>query len=195
MPTDLSRDDAEGGRGHGHLRLALRNAAQLFNSLDPSPFYERDLDPAAENFLLSWVGELHPHADLRLTLYLKERPAEPEPEHWIAQAIHHHFGERARLERAALLALLRQGRTSLLIGIAFLTACTLLAQAFATLESGTLTLLLREGFLITGWVAMWRPVQIYLYDWWPLRRRARLYRRLAQIPVDLRFQAGSGSPE
>lgn len=189
MPPE---DRAETDRGkHGHLRLALRNVSQLFNSLDPSPFYDRDLDPAAENFLVSWAGELHPHAELRLTLYLKERPAEPEPERWIVQAIHQYFGERARLERAALRTLLRQGRASLLIGLSFLTLCTALAQLFAREPADTLSLLLREGFLITGWVAMWRPVQIYLYDWWPLRRRERLYRRFARIPVDLRVQAGA----
>jgi hypothetical protein len=170
----------------GHLRLSLRSSAQLFNSFDPSPFYERDLDDDAERYLVDWAGDLHPHADLKLTLYLKELPAEPDPERSIAQAIHHHFAERARLERAALLHLLRQGRLSLVIGLTFLALCTVLAEVSAARLEGTLAQLLREGFLITGWVAMWRPVQIYLYDWWPLRRRRRLYQRLAQMPVELR---------
>jgi len=164
--------------GHGHLRLSLRNSAQLFNSFDPSPFYERDLDADAEHFLVSWARELHPHADLRLTLYLKEPPAEPEPERWLVQAIHHHFGERLRLARAELRGLLRQGRASLAIGLAFLVATELLAS----LSSGVL----REGLVIAGWVAMWRPLQIYLYDWWPLLQKVRLHGRMSRMPVELR---------
>ena len=180
--------EAADGEAHGHLRLSLRNVAQLFNSLDPSPFYEKDLDGDAEHFLVSWAGELHPHADLRLTLFLREAPPEPEPERWIAQAIHHYFAERARLQRAELLGLLRQGRVSLVIGLGFLVACLALAQLLARGE-GTLAPMLRESLLITGWVAMWRPIQIFLHDWWPLWSRERLYRRLARMPVALRLAA------
>jgi hypothetical protein len=185
VPPDAG--GAPGESRHGHLRLALRNVAQLFNSFDPSPFYEKDLDDDAETYLVSWARDLHPQAELRLTLYLKERPAEPDPERWIARAIQHHYGERARLEQAARQRLLRQGRASLAIGVAFLTVCMLLAQLFGRDADDTLSMLLREGFLITGWVAMWRPLQIYLYDWWPLRRNERLYRRLARMPVELRL--------
>jgi hypothetical protein len=33
---------------------------------------------------------------------------------------------------------------------------------------------------------MWRPIQVFLYDWWPIHRRRRIYEKLAQIPVTLR---------
>jgi hypothetical protein len=172
-------------RGQGHLRLSLRNSNQLFNSFDPSPFYEKDLDENAERFLVSWARELHPHADLRLTLYLREPPADPQPERWLVQAIHHHFAERVQLARAELRGLLRQGRASLAIGLAFL----LVMELLATFAGGVL----REGLTIVGWVAMWRPVQIYLYDWWPLWQRQRLYARMSRMPVELRLAEPSGS--
>jgi hypothetical protein len=38
---------------------------------------------------------------------------------------------------------------------------------------------------IAGWVAMWRPMQIYLYDWWPVRRRGRVYAKLSEMPVQV----------
>jgi len=163
----------------GHLRLSLRDSRQLFNSLDPSPFYERDLDEDAERFLVSWAQELHPHAELRLTLYLREAPVEPEPERWLAQGVHHHFAERVQLTRAELRGLLRQGRLSLAIGLAFLVV----AEVLASMTGGAL----REGLTIVGWVAMWRPLQIYLYDWWPLWQRIRLFARMSRMPVELRL--------
>jgi len=42
----------------------------------------------------------------------------------------------------------------------------------------------RESLTIAGWVAMWRPMQIYLYDWWPLLRRSRIYAKLSHMPVE-----------
>lgn len=177
MPPEAAA--AAGHERHGHLRLSLRNSSQLFNSLDPSPFYEKDLDEDAEHFLTSWASELHPHAELRLTLYLKEVPAEPQPERWLVQAIHHHFGERLRLAKAELRGLLRQGRASLAIGLVFLVV----TEVLASISAGVL----REGLTIAGWVAMWRPLQTYLYDWWPVLQRQRLYGRMSRMPVELRI--------
>ena len=185
VPLDAARPE-DGHDRHGHLRLSLRNSNQLFNSFDPSPFYEKDLEDDAEQFLISWARELHPHAELRLTLYLKEPPVEPQPERWLVQAIHHHFHERLRLTRAELRGLLRQGRYSLAVGVTFLALCVALAQFVGTLGSGVTPQLFREGLMIVGWVAMWRPLEIYLYDWWPLLQMQRLYGRMSRMPVELR---------
>ena len=53
------------------------------------------------------------------------------------------------------------------------------------LAGPTLSQIVAEGFLILGWVAMWRPLQIFLYDWWPIRHQARLYAKLAAMPVEI----------
>ena len=42
-----------------------------------------------------------------------------------------------------------------------------------------------ESLLIGGWVAMWRPIEVFLYEWWPIRAEARLYTRLSEMPVRL----------
>ena len=47
---------------------------------------------------------------------------------------------------------------------------------------------IREGLLIGGWVAMWRPLEVFLYDWWPIRAEARLFDRLRTMPVQDRVQ-------
>jgi hypothetical protein len=36
---------------------------------------------------------------------------------------------------------------------------------------------------IGGWVAMWRPMQIFLYDWWPLQKQISLYKRLSHAHI------------
>jgi hypothetical protein len=53
-------------------------------------------------------------------------------------------------------------------------------------KPGTLLSLLRESLTIAGWVAMWRPMQIFLYDWWPLLRIGHIYEKLSRVPVELR---------
>jgi len=104
----------------------LRDVVQPFNSLDPSPFKEKDLDEDAEEFIVEWARELRSPKDatLRLIIHL-ERPLPGEESPLIVQeAIRHYFAYRASINRLALRQLLHQGRTSLLIGISFLTpAC------------------------------------------------------------------------
>ena len=52
----------EGGRGTIQLRVG--ELRQLFNSIDPSPFLERDLDPDCEEFVVAWARELPPDRPL-----------------------------------------------------------------------------------------------------------------------------------
>ena len=64
-------------REHPHtISVKLRDMNQLFNSMDPSPFIEKDLDDDAEEFIVSWAREFSPKAALKLRIYLDQWPAE-----------------------------------------------------------------------------------------------------------------------
>ena len=56
------------------IRLRLRNLAQLFNAMDPSPLTERDLDAKAEEVIVSWARELSQAAEFELHIQLEEVP-------------------------------------------------------------------------------------------------------------------------
>jgi hypothetical protein len=174
-------------KDHAHprsIRLRLRDLSQLFNSMDPSPFIEKDLDDDAEEYIVSWAQEYPLDTPLRLSIYLDQWPAD-DPKELIRTAVHNHFSYRARITGLELKRLFNQGRTSLLIGLAFLSACLVVSRLLFAREDATWASVGRESLTIAGWVAMWRPMQIYLYDWWPIRRRTRIYRKLSRIPVEL----------
>ena len=170
---------------HAHtIRLKLRDMNQLFNSMDPSPFIERGLDPDAEEFIVSLAHEASVGAPLKLRIDLEQWPAD-DPTEVIRQAVHNHFAHRARLTDMEFRRLMKQGRTSLLIGLAFLASCLIATQTLLAGEKSTWAGVLSESLTIAGWVAMWRPMQIYLYDWWPLSRRRQIYRKLSHMSVEL----------
>jgi hypothetical protein len=78
--------------------------------------------------------------------------------------------------------LFRLGRISLLIALAVLA----LSIVTGDLLHGADSPLVRAvgGTLeIGGWVAMWRPREIFLHEWWPIRADIRLFRRLAAMDV------------
>jgi len=166
------------------IKLRLRDINQLFNSMDPSPFLEKDLDDEAEEFIVGWAREFPPKAQVRLHVQLEQWPAE-DPKELIREAVHNHFAHRAELTDLEFRALMKQGWTSLAIGLSCLATCLVISKTLPNGEAGTWASVLRESLTIAGWVAMWRPMQIYLYDWWPLRRRGRIYAKLSRMPVEV----------
>jgi hypothetical protein len=184
MPSDTtSKSDSKPPH---RIEINVRNMVQLFNTMDPSPFKEKDIDRDAEEFIVSWVRE-YPVADaVELVIYLKEFPPEQNPQPVIEQAMQHYFEERARINRLELRRLFKEGRQSLLIGLVFLAGCLALSNLIGEQTPGTGPALIRESLTIAGWVAMWKPMQVYLYDWWPMRRRGRIFEKLSRASVAVR---------
>ncbi|CAG0987770.1 hypothetical protein MYXO_02225 [Myxococcaceae bacterium] len=161
------------------LEMRLGERKQLFLALDAAPFRERDLDPRAEEFIVGWAREQRRDAPLALEIHI-ERPSEAGDDDGIVpHAIAEYFHDRADAERRRLRELLRTGRISLVIGLAFNAVALVLADLFSERRYG----IVHDSLVIGGWVAMWRPIEVFLYDWWPIRAEARLNDRLAAMPV------------
>ncbi|MFN0010005.1 MAG: hypothetical protein ACKVS8_00010 [Phycisphaerales bacterium] len=175
---------------HAHRRpqrieIKLRDVAQLFNTMDPSPFHERELDPDAEEFILGRAQEWPPRDPVVLVVHLGPGRAGGEPTPRVGHAVRRHFLTRAQLSKLEFRRLMRDARTSLAIGVAFLCVCLALSELFTTAAPHTLKRILSEGLMIAGWVAMWKPLQMYLYEWWPVRRRVRMFRKLSRMAVQV----------
>jgi hypothetical protein len=170
----------------GRIEVRLRELAQLFNSLDPSPFIDRDLDDEAEKFIVSWARELPHHGELELVVHVAADPGERAA--GLEHAVHHYFADRAAMKGRELRQLLRRGRESLAIGLLFLATCFALGVFARDYLPAAWNELVELGLHIVGWVAMWRPLEIYLYDWWPIRADQRLFERLARMAVRLKVR-------
>jgi hypothetical protein len=82
--------------------------------------------------------------------------------------------------------LFRVGRRAMAIGLSVLSFSVITGQTIVNLASGPIGSVIEESLLIFGWVANWRPIEIFLYDWWPIVRRRNLYQRLSAAHVKLR---------
>jgi len=166
------------------IELKLQSVHQLFNSMDPAPFHERDLDDDAEEFIVSWAREHPVRQPIRLIVHLGQTSGDADNAQLITDSIHHYFDYKATLNRREFRQLMTEGWVSLIIGLSFLALCTLLAQTIAP-KFGHLASMAREGLTIMGWVAMWTPLDIDLYRWWPIFELGRVYRKLSQIPIEV----------
>jgi hypothetical protein len=148
-------------------------------------FRQRDIDPRAEEFIAGWAREISSDKPLGLLIHVDNKAdATADKLAVVRVAVRDYFAERAAVTRQQLRLLFRRGRTSLVIGLVFLAGSIVSGNIAADMLEGTgFADIARESLLIGGWVAMWRPLEVFLYDWWPIRAEARLYDRLSAMTV------------
>ena len=78
-----------------------------------------------------------------------------------------------------------------MIGLGFLLAAIVVGEWIAgKIGSERNAIVIQESLIIVGWVALWRPMGIFLYDWWPIRAEAKLLDRLGEMDVQVRDAGG-----
>jgi hypothetical protein len=171
----------------GPIAVRIASLSQLFNSLDPFPFQERDLDKNAEEFIAGWARELPRAEPIHIMLHLPAAEAQkPECEE-VGEALRKYFAYRAEVTQRDLNELFRTAQRALSIGMSVL-AVGLLSTQFITSQLGEsgFARYFQEGVIIMSWVANWKPMEMLLYDWWPVLRTRNLYRRLSNATVEIR---------
>jgi hypothetical protein len=182
--------------GRTCIDLRVRSEKQLFDGRDPSPFRERDLDEDAVDYLVGAAEEIPAHAPLRVVVWIGESShgaprerAQGDPElepAEILDAIRSHFTyERERVTRR-LRKLVRHGRTILALGVTLLVVFLASAELLGATRTGAVWKVVREGLVIMGWVALWRPIELLLYDWWPLVDQRRVMTRIVEAEIEVR---------
>ena len=179
--------DATGAEGFpphcALIEVHVSDLKELFNSFDPTPFHKRDLDPGAEEFIASWARDMPGDVPLGLRVHM-DRDAPKDANETVHAAVRDHFARKATATRQQLRQLFRVGRISLVIGLAVVAGSVVVGDLVETMMAGTrFGGIIAESLLIGGWVAMWRPLEIFLYEWWPIRAEARLYDRLSKMIV------------
>ncbi len=167
------------------IEVHVERLEQLFNSMDPAPFHSKHLDSDAEEYIVSAARRFAHDEGVRLVVHLDDGDKRKAQE-LVGEAVRHFFAYRAERAQREFIALLATGRTTLLIGLIFIIGCVTASQLMPPIGGETFTTVVKEGLIIMGWVAMWRPVQIFLYDWWPLARQRRVYLKLSAMEVEVR---------
>jgi hypothetical protein len=179
--------------GFALVELHLGTISQLFNSLDPSPFFEADLDKDATEFLVSSVQEIPSREPVKVRVYCDKVPHSKHSA-LAADAVRNFFKYRARLARLSLRKRFSIARWSMFIAFVVLFVVvlfqTLIDEAWTDENSentsrAVLWNTVHEGINVVAWVALWAPINMFLYDWIPTRREHATLQRLADAEVEI----------
>ncbi len=167
------------------VRLRAPGPASLFNDLDPTPIPGRELDPAIAEYISDrWFDGRGRHAgEIRLAVHFDERPS-PVVGAEVEEALRRAFERQGERADQSFSSLMIQGRRSLIISTSFVVLSIVVLVAIwgdpteaPPLAGGTAS--------IASWVVLWRPIEIFFYDWWPIAAERRMWRRLRDAPIDL----------
>ena len=168
------------------VEIRLEQATQLFDNHDPYPFRERRLDQAAEAYIVSHTENLPARRRIHIVLHLPLHEVASQAAAHLGEAVTRHFSERTDETQRSLSRLFSNGRRALAIGLAVLALSVLVVWLAEDVPGVHFPKLFVEGLIIFGWVANWRPMEIFLYDWWPIARQRNIYRRLSRAEVSVK---------
>ena len=165
----------------GTIELHVRDLSDLLVA-SPPPFRDAELTPAAESYIVQKAKQVPARQPIQL-LIESAKPLGLDVRPIVAA----HFRQAAETETQNISELFRSGRKALLIGLLTLSLCLFLAWYFTyEVAQRPITRLIQESFVILGWVSMWKPIEIFLYEWLPFARRRKLFLRLSAADVTSR---------
>lgn len=177
----------------GLIGLNIANPSELFHAFDPSPLVSRDLNDEVEQYILESALEA-PRSHYQLVLHAPSGTIDAPEVAQIPDAIRQYFHYKLEVYEMHLRLAMQDGRRSLLTGVLFLLACWglgLIAMDFVPEPYGDF---FREGFLIIGWVANWKPIHFFLYERQPLLRRRKILRSLSEMDIEIRPAVSATAP-
>lgn len=174
--------------GKNQIDIRIRSAQQLFDSRDPAPFRERDLDDDFTEYIVATADEFSHGTPLRIRILVEDAASDGLAVETIQSAIRTHFQYQIDLKRIQLSKLFKTARLFLSIGVICLLFCLAAARLVESSfpwDEGRAAL--REGLVIFGWVSLWKPFELILFDWYPVFDRIRLMRKLLETEIEIRF--------
>jgi hypothetical protein len=167
------------------IEIKLSSIMQLFNSFDPSPFHEKEIDTAAEHYIIDTVREFPVKTKFKMVIYLPKELAESEQAKKIKPAIQYHFKYRAMGADRKFRSHFRYGRSTMLIGLSFLAIALFARQLVSHMNNILAAQIFADALLIIGWVAMWEPVTVLLYELWPILQTKKVYERIGGMEIEI----------
>jgi hypothetical protein len=150
------------------IEIKANRIDQLFPDLDPLPPWPSALDKDIDEYVIRLARTARKGQPIKILVILPEAESETKEALELPRDFACYFGSRADLFQSDLSQLFRDGRRFLAIGMSILVACLVLAQIAGTyLAEGPFRRLVEQSLPILGWVANWRPLEIFHYDWWP----------------------------
>ncbi len=172
------------------IELRITHQAQFYNLLDPAPNDIKEINHATESYIMDSLEDMpnDKRGSARIILYLERTLYDDEEiRNDMEQAIHAHFALRHCSTNQKYKLSMSKGRRYLFRGLIFLVICLVLSSLLTSIYSQNDVInAIGQSFVVIGWVALWKPVEFYLYDRRDILDEMNILTQMETIPVETR---------
>lgn len=170
------------------VRIRLAKLDHLFQAPEPDPFSGNPHGDSGVDRILN-AARPRPRESISATIVLPASERAPDLEARTRAALEEYCEARIGHITSNKASLRQEGLSTLWRGLLFLALCLLGSRLVGEPRflPGIFGRFLDEGFIIAGWVALWYPLDVLLYQHWPLTREIRLYQRLRNAELKFDF--------
>jgi len=171
--------------GKAVIEMVVSNFNELFDERDPSPFRLKDLHDEVVEYIVASAKELPLRRIGKIKIFFQNEKSLEGVQELTTAAIHSYFQYETEIMSKKIREVLSNGVKSLLIGTVFLTTSVLVSSSVHSSNESFWNIFMKEGLILLGWVSMWKPIDVFLYEWWPLVEVKKIYSILSEIDVDI----------
>jgi hypothetical protein len=175
------------------LVLHLDEIGKFFNIPDPDPLAGNQLFEPGIDRVYDQVRASGLKCDPHLILYLPKKQVNPKNEQNLKTGIEDYCKFQVYKIQNSLEMQKRQGRRTLIYGLTILIICLLLSGIGFYLTSIAPTAFLYalggfmyNGFMIIGWVSLWTPTSMLLFERWPDIISKKTYEKIMEMTIEIR---------
>lgn len=163
------------------ITIRIKSITELLFSEGAAFTGNKKIRPEAEEYILDEAGKIKLSMNLALIIHVREPFSSTDN---ATAAIRDHFKHKKDKSERSFKRVLQTGWKSLFIAITFLAFVVTITLGMSNFfkDSGFM-ITLREVLVIIGWVALWRPADILLYEWRPFKKESKLFHRLANCDI------------
>lgn len=167
------------------VRVEGSSLETLFHPLDPTPYPEKALSQEFIEYLEEKIEENEKGA-LRLEIINTKLPTDIFSEEALERALRWGIEKVIQDSEQEIKKIMRIGRKEFAYASMITIFCIFLAVYAGMSEwLDVLQPVFVSGTIVIGWVALWYPVEVLLFDWWPARERRLKFERLSQGEIHM----------
>ncbi len=174
-----------GNLSYREISLHLEDIHDLFTASQFEPFCENQMTVSGMDYLCSNLKSSRLTEPIRAAIFLPQDKIQPDLTEPLRRAISCYCHYQIERNQNELTSIRWQAIKAFQSGLIFLGVCLLISTLSETavfLPEWTRRLV-GEGFLIVGWVSLWHPAELFLFEWWPYWREIHIYKRLIDMEI------------
>lgn len=189
MTDDLDFRPLERYRVEGKtvvIEMTLEEPYDIYNAKDPSPLRMRDFKKDVEKYITDSLREIPKNKKIRVVFYFDKFLNEQKEQELLYKSYKEFFSTEVKIKRLETKQKFMRGLKFLLTGSLFLFSCIFISHFLNKNVDSIFKSFFLEGLNVLGWVSLWNPVQIFLYEIWPIIDDRKILERALNAHVEFK---------